>query len=441
MFSDESTILQYIKNTNNISEIDKKKFYYKNKFGYNILHLAIEQNDYLLVKKILNIILYYPELSFLRDDKTTRKETPLKLAERKKCTRIINLLKPKNEVINVNTPNYSLNNNEKLLNSAIPKGLNNIHGSCYLNTVLQCLFHIKPLSFYFLEEKSKFYENSFAKAYLSVIFGLIDTGYSFEPLEFKNALIEKNPDYNSFGCDPKDVIIDFLYFMNQELLNDESSFQLNNKINKCNKDELFQYNKDEVENTKTIVSELFGGFKQISRVCSCNGITFDFIFEFFLTFNLQKICKNTNTFYYLNIKDCFKDYYKDEINIFTCQKCFKKNKGLVKNRICVLPKYLIIILDRGKGDKFNCSIDFDYTLDLNEVTEQIENPKCNTEYELIGSTFLLGSSGGGHTFAYCKHFNGLYYLFDDNNVYNKVSLNDLKKHRVFLLFYERKKND
>ena len=128
---------------------------------------------------------------------------------------------------------------------------------------------------------------------------------------------------------------------------------------------------------------------------------------------------------------------------FTCQnsQCnHKENKnGDIDNKLCVLPEYLIIILDRGKDDKFNCHVDFDYELDLKEVTEQIEDIKYNTKYDLIGATFLYGSSGAGHTVAFCKHFDNKYYLFDDS-ICSEKKLEDLKNNKAFLLFYERKNN-
>ena len=420
-------------------------FKFKNRNKENVLHLAIINTDYYLVNKILDIIDSYHELLFLINEVTYYNETPLSLAEKKNCpNNILSLLKKIYNDFN-NNKNSSKNSsdqNELLLNSIKPKGLNNIHGSCYLNTVLQCFFHVKPLSLFFLKEKSKFYENSFSKAYLSVILGLCDNNKpSFKPLKFKEALIEKNPNYDSFGCDPKDVIIDFLFFMNQELLDDELSFQLNNKINKCNKEELFKYNKEQYENTKTIISELFGWFKQINRNCFlCSQTTYEFIFDFYFIFNLQKISQNIKN-EPLNLINCFKDYFKNEKRIFTCQNCHKKISGTIENRICVLPKYLIIILDRGKNDKYNCQVDFDNTLDLREVTEQIEKEGYNAEYELIGATFLLGLSGAGHTVAFCKHFDGEYYLFDDSN-YKWKQLNELNylksSYKAFLLFYERK---
>ena len=51
--------------------------------------------------------------------------------------------------------------------------------------------------------------------------------------------------------------------------------------------------------------------------------------------------------------------------------------------------------------------------------EQIEEKQYNTKYELLGATSLYGSSGAGHTIAFCKHFDNKYYIFDDNLVYEE----------------------
>ena len=99
---------------------------------------------------------------------------------------------------------------------------------------------------------------------------------------------------------------------------------------------------------------------------------------------------------------------------------------------------MIIILDRGKDDQFKCFVDFDYEIDLKDVTEQIEEKHYNTKYELIGASFLYGASGSGHTVAFCKHFDNEYYLFNDSSYY-KEDLKNLKNSNAFLLFYERKR--
>jgi hypothetical protein len=253
---------------------------------------------------------------------------------------------------------------------------------------------------------------------------------------FKRELIKINTDYNKFGNDPKDFMIDFMFYINKELLGDEQSFILKNEINKTNKIKLFQFYREEFQRSQTIITELFGWFKQIEKNCLfCKQKTYEFIIDTNFIFNLQKICedmKNRN----LRLIDCFKNYFSEEIKKFTCKNCRNINKnGKVSNKICMLPNYLIIILDRGKDDEFNCNIDFGYKIDLNDVTEQIED-KSNTNYNLIAATFLYGTSGAGHTVAFCKHFDGQYYIFDDTNYYIE-ELKNLKKNKPFIIIYEK----
>jgi ubiquitin C-terminal hydrolase len=129
-------------------------------------------------------------------------------------------------------------------------GLVNIKGTCYMNTVLQCFFHVRDLTQYFIEnyEKDNNYFNDFplSKAYLSVILGLKNknNSNSFNPILFKNQMIEINSDYESFGSDPKDVVLDFIFTIHKEI-NGDNSFELNNKLNKLNKFEVFGYYKGE----------------------------------------------------------------------------------------------------------------------------------------------------------------------------------------------------
>lgn len=330
------------------------------------------------------------------------------------------------------------------LKNAKPKGLINIRGTCYLNTVLQCFFHIENLSKYFLKHKKEFSEKPISKAYCSVILGLIEPNpNAFMPLEFKKAMQNINPNYDKFGNDPKDVAMDIIYNINEEMLGGESSFQLNNTIDRCNKKDLFDYYKNEQDRTKTIISESFGWMKQIEKKCNyCHKITYDFISEFIFIFNLAKIYKNNYQKRNIetNINNCFEHYFKPEKKEFTCQNkiCNKaNNNACVYNKICILPKYIFIILDRGKNDHFNCHVNFDVTLDIKKFSEQNGNENISTGYILIGATFLKGKSGAGHTVAFCRHFDEEYYLFDDSYC-KKEKLKNLIKDKAFLLFYKRK---
>jgi ubiquitin C-terminal hydrolase len=271
-------------NINNSTKIDLN---YKDLKRNNILHLAIQNNNNLVVQNILkkdkNIILK------LINEKNIYGETPLDIAQKKENKLIIQLIE-KFYISNQKEKQTSIENKKQsIFYSYLPKGLMNIHGSCYLNSILQCLFHLEPLSLFFLKEKNNFYNNSLCKSYSSLVSGLLNQNYNqFLPIEIKKALCDINQNFYSFGNDPKDVLLDFIYNINKELLGEELSFKLTNKINKTEKVELFNYYKNEFKRSKTKITELFGWFKQIERTCLyCTKITYDFIIDTNFIFNLK----------------------------------------------------------------------------------------------------------------------------------------------------------
>ena len=140
----------------------------------------------------------------------------------------------------------------------------------------------------------------------------------------------------------------------------------------------------------------------------------------------------------VNIYDCF-DYAKSDVefkgdNQIFCNHCKALNNSKGNTRIYSSPHILVLILDRGKGNKFECDVEFEETIDIKKYVERKE--ECPVNYKLIGIISHLGeSSMSGHFIADCRHFDGKWYTFNDSIVTGPN--NSFQKHGTpYILFYQ-----
>ena len=137
----------------------------------------------------------------------------------------------------------------------------------------------------------------------------------------------------------------------------------------------------------------------------------------------------------INFDHCFQFLCKEEIfNDTFCQKCRNISISKYKESIYYFPNYLIIILNRGKGNIFNCKVDIpEYFKPFNYV----ENDK-NSSFHLIGIVSHFGESGmGGHFIAFCKSYkDGIWRCYNDSIV-TECQNDYLQKGTPYILFYEK----
>ena len=139
----------------------------------------------------------------------------------------------------------------------------------------------------------------------------------------------------------------------------------------------------------------------------------------------------------LNLYNCFDDYVSEELltrsNAIYCNNCGKTSEAKTSNIIYKAPEVLIIILNRGKANKFKCDVNFPLILDISKYVKIADSPK---KYNLIGVISHLGqSSMEGHFIAFCKHFDDSWHLFNDAIVTN-VSESDIFRGTPYILFYQ-----
>lgn len=164
----------------------------------------------------------------------------------------------------------------------------------------------------------------------------------------------------------------------------------------------------------SIIAELFFGFQKTSLVCNkCGHIEGSYGIFNFLIFPLEKTYNSLNNMnnnfgnrYFsnnlynqlnpltniqsrrgkkkLSLYDCFKEYFKPEMlcgeNKIYCNSCKKLEDAMNKIEMYMAPHVLILILNRGKGNIFECEVDFPKLLDLKNFIKNSNSPK---KYNLI----------------------------------------------------------
>ena len=319
-----------------------------------------------------------------------------------------------------------------------PKGLENFSLNCYMNSLLQCFYHIKGLRTSFIDP-SKFDKKKQKVCYfLSEVMKELtygkDKNYSVN--NFKKIMGDINSLYKGHkGADVTDLyrtIIDSI--INEYEISDD-------EYDNTNQLQCYTMAKKEVNEFNPIMKELNCFYETIyncPKGYKCYSIENDTSIMFELL-QISKWAKSIKLDLNICFEYNFREVDKDE---FYCDKCKGSHKNKSQKKIISLPKVLTLILNRGKGKQFVNHIKFDEMINIEKYVDKsfIEKTKENYKYKLIGiSTHTGSSSDGGHYYSYCyRENNKKYYCFNDTNV-RPVEIEELHDSyaQPCILFYER----
>ena len=327
--------------------------------------------------------------------------------------------------------------------NSIKIGLDNIDAIYYKNATLQYLSNKKDINNYFLK-KYKYKKNDenkkLSNEFYIVIKNLWDkkrNNKSYSPNEFKKTISEMNSLFQGVQANDSKDLINFLLEQLHTELNIISE-KINNNENNANamniqtdKNKLYElFLNNYKKNYNSIISDSFYGSIQTQSICqNCRIVKYNYEIVYFFEFPLEQINiyfgKTPSNINYelvqpeINLNECFNFYQKGEImtkdNAMYCDLCNITCDSFYITKIYKPPKYLILILNRGKGNIYKCNVKFHEILDIKSF---VENKNCNTLYDLYAVICHFGpSSMGGHFIAYARNaLNDKWYGYNDSSV-------------------------
>ena len=345
-------------------------------------------------------------------------------------------------------------------------GLNNIGATCYMNATLQSLSNTVKLTDYFLN-KFQYNENDNSKKISNEFYLLLKHLWkknakknSFSPTRFKEVLSEENPLFSGVAANDSKDLLNFLLERLHNELNKKEINNQNENNNNINIDQV-QLNEEMMKNMffqdftkkyRSIISDLFYYTMETKTQClQCNYIKFNFQVNPFIEFPLEEVnkyCLSQNKIMSLinidgsnpevNIYDCFEYYSKVDLmsgeNQMYCNICKQCLNSYYQTILYILPKYLIINLNRGKNAVYQCQVNFPEELDL---TNYVVYKDTNTKFELYAVICHIGpSSMSGHFVAYCRNrMDQKWYLYNDAIVTLCQQPYEYQNKMPYILFY------
>mgnify|MGYP003571337675 CR=1 FL=1 len=334
----------------------------------------------------------------------------------------------------------------EIIKSPSTNGLEYIEATCYMNSTLQCMAHIKYLTKYLFDNSNNISANKskyqLTNAYTEVLKNLWQNNNIkyYSPIYFKDTISKMNPLFAMVqDNDSKDLVLFLIETMHNELnIPNKNMFfyKISSIPNQYNYEITFNlFSEYFTKNYNSVISNLFYGmYNSMMKCLNCNIVSHNVQFFNILIFPLEEVRKFKNRENKIvDIKECFEYYQKYEYMQIYCNNCNLMSDSCNQIKLIICPNILVVILNRGKGLEFDVKLNFEEYLNIKEFVYYINTSPTN--YELIGIATRYGS---GHFIAFCKSFvDHLWYKYNDIIV-NLSSFTEASTTGIpYILFYSK----
>lgn len=309
-------------------------------------------------------------------------------------------------------------------------GIVNMGNTCFMNSILQILFNVKPLTNALLQISS---EHPVIQQYQKILqYWTNNSSDKIVKLQnFCDSVYKNTHLHHGQQQDAHEFLYILLDIIHENIKHDvlllAKTSNNNEKAILCEKEW-----KRFCKNNYSVIIPTFYGQIRNEIICDCSHASI----------TREQICGLSLDVQATSITNALDQYFTQSvITDYKCEKCNKVQNICQTKMLEILPEYMVIQLNRfmGFNHKNNSIFGFSPYININDYVEP-EFQEDGIKYEICGIICHYGSMQSGHYNVILKHADKKWYFADDEIVRPlKTAINEHVVRNAYLLIYKKVK--